>query len=75
MTSKPQRAKTKTNPPAESDLQPPPDLTSGGEPGQTEEERKEWKHELREERQEKATESAGAGARKRGAPKRGKQGN
>jgi hypothetical protein len=75
MTSKPKKAKAKITPPVESDLEPPPDLTSGGEPGQTDEERKEWKHELHVEREEEATERGSGGVRKPGAPKRAKQGN
>lgn len=44
----------KTNTTNVRNLQPPPDTTTGGEPGQTEEERREWKHTLRKEAEEKA---------------------
>jgi len=48
------RRRIKTTPRNVRNLQPPPDTTTGGEPGQTEEERRAWKHTLRKEVQEKA---------------------
>jgi hypothetical protein len=52
------RRRAKTNPSNVRNLNPPPDTTSGGEPGQTEEERGEWKSELRKEAQEKTADRA-----------------
>ena len=48
------RRRPETAPKNVRNLQPPPDTTTDGEPGQTEEERREWKHTLRKEVEEKA---------------------
>jgi hypothetical protein len=46
---------TKTSPSLDKPSEPPPDITSGGEPGQTDEERQEWKDVLRKDAQEKTS--------------------